>query len=412
MVKIFISYRREDTKFESLLLYALLAKEFGEKNVFIDTEDIRIGDNWVKVLENALQKCDVLIVMIGENWTLLKRNGVRRLDLEDDWVRNEIAICLRRKVKVYPILMDYPNVPSLSQMNLPNEIEELKDIQAISIREGRNSDYLPLFNSLNIAKNNVLIKRSIAVVSVLVFIMSLFFVLKDRNDKPKPGDLQRSFYVEHKVNIPDSLPFHVSYEAANLLEDEKNANGYSNADGVVIPTKWNLGGPHNPSLDCFLSLRICKSKEKSCDDFTNWEKCDYVNDRGLNTPNTAQWAALAESDVVLAGRRVIYAAGIEGTEKPSMEKVSTLTQLAIEASHGKIQHLAIPLIGAGAGAEEDKLRKDSSLVAVINGIKSCKKGPDTVSIILFEDKEFFSFSNLATVEKMQNWERIIHEMFK
>lgn len=102
-VKIFISYRRQDTAANALGVSQYLEKEFRRKNVFIDV-DMRAGTHFPLMLEQNLGKCKVMVVLIGPDWLNSRdENGCRRLDTPDDWVRLEIAHALKREITVIPV---------------------------------------------------------------------------------------------------------------------------------------------------------------------------------------------------------------------------------------------------------------------------------------------------------------------
>lgn len=108
MHEIFISYRRVDTEASAGHLYENLCAAYGEQAVFMDTRanNIPWGSDWQARLEAALQGCQVLVALIGPLWLSCERApGQRRLDVEDDWVRNEIITALRRGVRVLPVLL-------------------------------------------------------------------------------------------------------------------------------------------------------------------------------------------------------------------------------------------------------------------------------------------------------------------
>src|SRR4051794_35794943 len=93
-LKIFISYRREDSAASALSIGQYLENEFGRKNVFIDL-DMRAGAKFPTVLEQRLAECKVMLVLIGPEWlNASDQHGRRRLDQPDDWVRLEIAHAL------------------------------------------------------------------------------------------------------------------------------------------------------------------------------------------------------------------------------------------------------------------------------------------------------------------------------
>jgi hypothetical protein len=98
---VFISYRRRDTGTAARWLAESLALAFGPERVFIDTDSIRIGDDWPKRIDQALEIASVLVVLIGTQWLRLQDEfGRRRLDNPSDWVRREIAHALSRGKRI------------------------------------------------------------------------------------------------------------------------------------------------------------------------------------------------------------------------------------------------------------------------------------------------------------------------
>jgi hypothetical protein len=110
MSGIFISYRRKDTLPWAGRLFDGLSRCFGKGQVFMDISGgIPRGANFEKVLTEALAGCDALLALIGPEWLSCKRSdGRRRLEVPDDWVRNEIATGLRRGIPVVPVLLCCP----------------------------------------------------------------------------------------------------------------------------------------------------------------------------------------------------------------------------------------------------------------------------------------------------------------
>jgi len=60
--RIFISYRREDSAGYAGRIYDRLTAHFGKDAIFMDVDTIAAGVDFVEVLENAVQSCDVLVV--------------------------------------------------------------------------------------------------------------------------------------------------------------------------------------------------------------------------------------------------------------------------------------------------------------------------------------------------------------
>lgn len=87
---IFIGYRRQDSQGFAGRVADDLIDNFGVAQVFRD-DDIPEGTDFTSVLERALGRCGVLIVVIGPNWLRIKDDDkLPRLFHPDDWVRREI----------------------------------------------------------------------------------------------------------------------------------------------------------------------------------------------------------------------------------------------------------------------------------------------------------------------------------
>ncbi len=139
MPKIFISYRRDDSSGWVQAMYGRLDHWFrGEVFLDVDAKQLRPGVNFKKVLEDAVNNCDVLIAVIGRNWlTVTNEQGRRRLDDPRDFVRIEIAYALKTegKIEVIPVLVDKASMPRTEE--LPPELAELAWLQAVDISNTR-----------------------------------------------------------------------------------------------------------------------------------------------------------------------------------------------------------------------------------------------------------------------------------
>jgi hypothetical protein len=136
MPSIFINYRRNDSQPVTEYLAFRLETTFGDPLVFLDTRDVKPGDDFLRTVEQAIAQCDVMLVMIGPLWlSSVDTQGKLRLFNDDDLVRREIALGLKTKtVKVIPVLIMGATMPVPSQ--LPEDIRELSFRNALFIREG------------------------------------------------------------------------------------------------------------------------------------------------------------------------------------------------------------------------------------------------------------------------------------
>ena len=130
--QIFISYRREESRWSARSLHDRLCAHFDRKQIFMDIDAIALGEDFVKAIEIMVAKCDVLIAVIGANWLTSKDDqGVRRLDNPEDFVRTEIATALKRTIRVIPVLVDDALVPRATE--LPDDLKPLVRRNALRI---------------------------------------------------------------------------------------------------------------------------------------------------------------------------------------------------------------------------------------------------------------------------------------
>ncbi|MEM6411522.1 MAG: toll/interleukin-1 receptor domain-containing protein [Pseudomonadota bacterium] len=136
MSKIFISYRREDSQWQTKAIYEALSGYVADPktDIFYDLDSMTIGQNFRHQIEESVAKCDVMLVVIGQRWLKAKNaeTGARRLDDPRDFVRAEVLAALDRGIPVVPVLLDGVQVPEAHE--LPNEINELSERQGVKIR--------------------------------------------------------------------------------------------------------------------------------------------------------------------------------------------------------------------------------------------------------------------------------------
>lgn len=115
--RIFISYRREDSAGYAGRIYDRLVTEFGLDQVFFDIDTIPPGDDFVEVLSEKVQSCDVLLAVIGKTWlTVADPAGRARIQNPEDFVAIEISTALRRKVRVIPVLVGGGRMPISTEL--------------------------------------------------------------------------------------------------------------------------------------------------------------------------------------------------------------------------------------------------------------------------------------------------------
>ena len=129
---VFLSYRRSDSEGYTGRLADWLRVEFGRDRVFLDVSNIEPGADFRAALEGALSASDVLIPVIGPHWLGEQPPGQRRIDREDDEVRQEILGAFNRGMSIMPVLVGGAVMPSAVQ--LPSALAMLASFQALEVR--------------------------------------------------------------------------------------------------------------------------------------------------------------------------------------------------------------------------------------------------------------------------------------
>jgi hypothetical protein len=131
----FISYRRDDTAGYAGRLHEALEQRLGRGRVFRDVDTLRPGEDFVRAIADRLRHSRVFVALIGREWSQARDpSGRRRLDLEDDYVRLEIAAALDRDdLLIVPVLVEGASMPPAA--DLPPAIARLAHRHAIALRD-------------------------------------------------------------------------------------------------------------------------------------------------------------------------------------------------------------------------------------------------------------------------------------
>src|SRR5262245_21979989 len=160
--KIFISYRRDDDPSAAARVRDGLAAAFGKASLFMDVDNLFAGQRFDEELAKALATCDVLIVAIGANWMDLLK--ARIASGERDYVREEIAEALRRKLVAIPVRVGREGrlAPLPQPDELPADIRDLVLYQKHDVTHERfGRDIAELIEAITFVRRS---KRSGSVV--------------------------------------------------------------------------------------------------------------------------------------------------------------------------------------------------------------------------------------------------------
>lgn len=140
-MRFFLSYRRDDSLHESHALEkALLKLSTAEYpiEVFIDTEKIKIGQDFEKKIFKELQDSDVVLVIVGNKWlnaVAVGNSGTRKIDIPDDAVRLELGKAIENKIPLVVILLN--NACQPGKKDLPVTVANLSDAPSFEL----NTDF-------------------------------------------------------------------------------------------------------------------------------------------------------------------------------------------------------------------------------------------------------------------------------
>ncbi len=136
VTKIFVNYRRVDEPAAAGRLFDQLERSYGPDGLFMDVANIRGGQDFATLLEDAVDQCDVFLAVIGPSWSDVKaENGVRRIDQPGDYVRLEIEAALKRDKWIIPVLVNNAQMPAADK--LPPSIQTLLRRQAVVLENDR-----------------------------------------------------------------------------------------------------------------------------------------------------------------------------------------------------------------------------------------------------------------------------------
>lgn len=130
--KIFISYRRDNSKADTRSIFQHLERSFGAEQLFMDVDAIGVGQNFRDALDGALSQCKAMLVVIGRHWLDASgADGKPRLEDPNDFVNREIAVALGRGIPIVPVLVDGAQMPTAAQ--LPDSLKSLALMQATRV---------------------------------------------------------------------------------------------------------------------------------------------------------------------------------------------------------------------------------------------------------------------------------------
>lgn len=229
MAKIFISYRREDSRNIADRIFDRLKQNYRQHEVFKDVSSIPIGENFVTYIRQKITAAEVILVIVGKTWaeSFAQRKG------EVDFVKTEIASAIQYGKKIIPVFVE--GVRAIDGDELPPGIQLVAEIQAIEVRPDPDfdNDIAKLIQAINanlITKSIYAPERKkmdpfsprniyIGGISALVLAAIVFFSTRETCDYPKRGILIANFMDKERDGFSNSLVTHLDNALLDSLYD-------------------------------------------------------------------------------------------------------------------------------------------------------------------------------------------------
>lgn len=115
--RVFISYRRQDTKDLADRLRDSLRLRHRMPSVFRDEESIAAGEDFERRIGMDISQSTIVFALIGPAWEFVERSegaGPRFRD-DDDWVKYEIESARQKGVPVIPVLVNRDLSPTIQE---------------------------------------------------------------------------------------------------------------------------------------------------------------------------------------------------------------------------------------------------------------------------------------------------------
>jgi hypothetical protein len=133
--KIFINYRRKQSRDAAGRLFDALSKKFPGR-VFFDLDGVKGFSDWFEALTNQVDGAAAMISVIGKDWlSVLDAKDYPAGETTKDFVRFEIVEALRRNIPVLPVLLDGAAMPAASE--LPLDMQSMVRWQGMDLHAKR-----------------------------------------------------------------------------------------------------------------------------------------------------------------------------------------------------------------------------------------------------------------------------------
>ncbi len=114
--RVFISYRRNDSRYWAALLAWALIQRIGIRCVFFDIGSLVPGQRFEKVIQTKIEDATDFVILIGPSFFSAGRDGKPRIESPDDFVHREIRSALELGKPIHTVLVGNAVMPKPAQL--------------------------------------------------------------------------------------------------------------------------------------------------------------------------------------------------------------------------------------------------------------------------------------------------------
>jgi hypothetical protein len=198
MQKIFLSYSRKDIDFARKLSGDL---ETAGYDVWWDLTDLRGGDDWVRLIPDAIATSEFFIVVLSPD------------SIESEWVRKEYTQALSLRKKVVPIMFTPSTVPfALNTINYVNFVTgDYQENFANLLRALGYTDTPPVVTPFKRVQSSFPVWMRYAIPAFIGLAILLTFIFRPDGEPPLPTPtatpaITETFTPEPSTETPSATP--------------------------------------------------------------------------------------------------------------------------------------------------------------------------------------------------------------
>lgn len=239
-MKIFINYRRDDTREAAFIIAKSLMAKFGEANVFFDRQGISAGENFVDSIKLAFSDCLIFIPLIGKKWVKILH---QRLAMgERDFVLEEISYAIKNRVIIIPLLLGDVEMPS--KKDLPENLHDFSEIQATDI----STNYKRLPRDLELL--NGIVKNKLESIGKKILTEEKAETILQGNEElptSTSSELNASWFMKTTTGPGERSGFGIIYDEAKegIILD----GGFGNENFKDLPEEKRMIHINKPDLN-------------------------------------------------------------------------------------------------------------------------------------------------------------------